>query len=136
MKKKVTAPKELKNWINDYDIPKADNWSCDSCFEHIPVDMIDKSIISIIKKIKKDSEGHIWINLTDHSGGFEHYKTRSPEFKYIAKDGNSTSCNTIKSDEWKNIFAKHFDFTYEEKYLDNIKEYPSTAIFNNVRLKK
>jgi len=125
----------IGDWINDYDIPKADIWSNISTFEHIPVNMIDKSIIGMIKKIKKDSEGYIWINLTDHFGGFEHYNPKSygkeagspDKFKYI---------NTIKSDKWKTIFAKYFDFTYEEKYLDNIKEYPSTAIFNNVRLKK
>tara|TARA_X000000368_G_C22922548_1_gene663726 strand:- start:84 stop:449 length:366 start_codon:yes stop_codon:yes gene_type:complete len=118
------------------EIKQNGNWSCVNCFEHITTDMIDNYINDIIKKIKKDSKGHIWINLTDHSGGFEHYKTGLPEFKYIAKDGNKTFCNTIKSDKWKTIFAKYFDFTYEEKYLDNIKEYPSTAIFNNVRLKK
>ena len=51
----------IGDWINDYDIPKADIWSNISTFEHIPVNMIDKSIIGMIKKIKKDSEGYICI---------------------------------------------------------------------------
>ncbi len=118
----------IGDWNNDYDIPKADKWSCVSCFEHIIEDMIDKSIEGIIKKIKKESIGYIWINLTDHNGGFKHYRPEGYRKNYIK--------NTIKADKWKLIFSKYFTFDYEKLYLVNNKEYPRAVALYNVILKK
>ena len=96
------------DWNDEYDIPKADKWSCISCFEHIKPENIDKSLIGIIKKIKKDSLGNIHIDLSDHY----------PYTPYL---------NKIKSNEWKNIISKYFTFTY--------KEYPSSISFEEVSVK-
>ena len=116
----------IGDWNNDYDIPKADKWSCVSCFEHISENMIDKSIEGIIKKIKKESIGFIWVDLTDHNGGFKHYRPEGYRKDYI---------NTIKADQWNLIFSKYFTFNYEKRYLANNNEYPRAVEFNNVRLK-
>ena len=116
----------IGDWNNDYDIPKANKWSCVSCFEHIMEDMIDKSIEGIIKKIKKEGKGYIYVDLTDHHGGFKHYRPESYRKGYI---------NTIKADQWKLIFSKYFTFDYEKRYLENIKEYPRAINLSNVRLK-
>lgn len=119
----------IGDWINDYDIPLADKWSCVSCFEHIHYDDVNKSIEGIIKKIKKNSTGFIHIDLTDHLGGFKHYNIDN-------KKRHWPFINDIKSKEWKQYFSNYFDFDYKEVFFENINTYPKQVKFHNVKLKE
>ena len=105
----------IGDWNDDYDIPKADEWCCISCFEHILPEEIDKSINGIIKKIKHDSIGKIHVDLTDHLGGFNHYDDQL----YKEKKYNSRYVNRIKYNEWKNIFCKYFTFKEYSHYFED-----------------
>jgi len=119
------------DWREDYDIPLADEWVCVACFEHIKPNEVDDCIQGIIKKIKKDSIGHLHIDLTDHQGGFDHYNP----ILYKEKNYNSAYLNTISNTEWYKIFENYFNFEYVEKYFENTSEYVKCINFNNMKVK-
>lgn len=119
------------DWRDQFDIPLADEWVCVSCFEHITPNDIDSCIKGILKKIKKNSVGHLHIDLTDHKGGFDHYEP----ILYQQKKYNSSYLNTIKSKEWRKIFENYFVFDYNEMYFKNNLQFAKCINFNNVKVK-
>jgi len=117
----------IGDWRNEYDIPLIDEWICTSCFEHIIPDDIDSCIQGIIKKVKLQSQGRLFVDLTDHEGGFKHYNGWKHHWSYL---------NTIKHDEWYKIFSKYFIFDFEKHYLiKNNSLLPSGIQLRNVKIK-
>lgn len=125
--KQYVDKKIIGDWRNNYDVELADQWACVSCFEHIKPNDIDSSIKGIINKIKKNSVGIIYIDLTDHvkeNLGFLHYK----------KDNFRSIKNTLKFNEWINIFSKYFTFDCKVSYLKDNKNYERSLLLTNIKL--
>ena len=101
---------------------KADVWHCGAVLEHVEEDKIENFLTNINNNIKEDSFGTLNIDLTDHHGGFDHYKHLS-KYSFIK--------NTLKENEWYSLIEKHFVIdSYHNLYKIQHSEYPSTLCFD------
>jgi hypothetical protein len=135
MKKKVDLEyyKLICDELNTFDLSdlsnkctyKADRWHCGAVLEHVEEDKIKNFLINIGNNIKEKSIGTLNIDLTDHFGGFNHYRDLS-KYSFIK--------NTLREEEWYDIIENHFHIDlYEKQYLAENNEYPSKLFF---KLKK
>jgi|TARA_R100000005_G_scaffold96267_1_gene81937 hypothetical protein len=114
---------DLNNKCDNY---KADAWHCGAVMEHVEPEKIDGFLQNILNHSKEEFEGSINIDLTDHKGGFLHYK--NPEyFTYIK--------NTLKRNEWYEKIKKFFRIIgYNEGFkFEDDQNRPTTLFF---RLKR
>lgn len=95
----------------------ADTWSCVSTLEHVPEEEVEDFLKGMVAKVKKDSVGHIHIDLTDHrkyppdpEDAFLHY-TDETWGRTRNKDYSGLFLNRIRRDEWFKILDQYF--TYE-----------------------
>ena len=78
---------------------KADAWLCSAVLEHIKLDDIDLFLKGIKNHCKKNSHGVIYIDLTDHHGGFNH-RVNPENYNFIK--------NSHEEKEWYEIIEKYF----------------------------
>jgi len=83
--------------------------------EHIKSDDIDLFLKGIKNHCKKNSHGVIYIDLTDHHGGFNH-RVNPENYKFIK--------NSHEEKEWYDIIEKYFTIeTWHKLFWNQNKDY-------------
>ena len=94
---------------------KADAWLCSAVLEHIKSDNIDLFLKGMKNHCKKNSQGLIYIDLTDHHGGFNH-RVNPENYKFIK--------NSHEEKEWYEIIEKYFTIeTWHKLFWNQNKDY-------------
>ena len=119
----------LNYWSDPLDIPLADSWVCFSSLEHTPYSDVHKEVEAIASKVNR--RGDIGIDLTDHSGGFDHVE--SPE-DFQKQFSDEFYLNGIGYEQWIDIISEYFTFSkIEEVYC---KDQVGNITFKNCESKK
>ena len=79
---------------------KADVWNCAAVLEHIEPDQVDLFLTGIKNTCKKGSRGSMYIDLTDHFGGFDH-RVNPEKYSHFIKIIYTES-------DWFDSIEKHF----------------------------
>ena len=95
----------LNYWSDPLDIPLANSWTCISSLEHTPYSDVHKEVEAIASKV--NGRGDIGIDLTDHSGGFDHVE--SPE-DFQKQFSDEFYLNGIGYEQWIDIISEYFTF--------------------------
>tara|TARA_Y100000004_G_scaffold190602_1_gene247999 strand:+ start:545 stop:1057 length:513 start_codon:yes stop_codon:yes gene_type:complete len=102
----------LNYWSDPLDIPLADKWVCFSSLEHTPYSDVHKEVEAIASKV--NGRGEIGIDLTDHSGGFDHVESPEDFQKHFSAQ---FYLNGIGYEQWIDIISEYFTFSkIEEVY--------------------
>ena len=96
----------LNYWSDPLDIPLANSWTCISSLEHTPYSDVHKEVEAIASKV--NGRGDIGIDLTDHSGGFDHVE--SPE-DFQKQFSDEFYLNGIGYEQWIGIISEYFTFS-------------------------
>ena len=100
----------------------ADVWNCGAVMEHIEPNQIDPFLYGIKNNCKKGSRGVIYIDLTDHFGGFDH-RVNPEKYNHFIK-------NAYEEIEWFDIIGRHFEI---EEWWRRFKSNISSEGFVTIR---